>query len=151
MRECLTYDDVLLVPRMSEVVPTEVDTSTELAGLRLQIPLLSSAMDTVTESGMMVAMHRAGGVGILHKNMAPGRQREQVKQARDKLVAEGVEAMVPYKGPAANILHQLIGGLRSGMGYVGARNLSELRQRARFVRVTAAGIKENGVHDVKMT
>ncbi len=75
----LTYDDVLLVPGASDVVPAEVDTSTLLTrGIRLAIPLVSSAMDTVTEARMAIAMARAGGVGILHRNLAAEEQAGQV-------------------------------------------------------------------------
>jgi IMP dehydrogenase len=78
--EGLTYDDVLLVPARSAVMPREVDTSTRLSrGIRLNIPLLSAAMDTVTESDMAIAMARMGGVGVLHKNMGIARQAEQVR------------------------------------------------------------------------
>jgi IMP dehydrogenase len=75
----LTYDDVLLVPGASDIVPTEVDTSTRLTrGIRLAIPLVSSAMDTVTESRMAIAMARAGGIGVLHRNLAAEDQAGQV-------------------------------------------------------------------------
>ncbi|MQA33735.1 IMP dehydrogenase [Modestobacter roseus] len=75
----LTYDDVLLVPGPSDIVPTDVDTSTRLTrGIRLAIPLVSSAMDTVTESRMAIAMARAGGIGILHRNLAAEDQAGQV-------------------------------------------------------------------------
>ncbi|SDN61972.1 IMP dehydrogenase [Klenkia soli] len=75
----LTYDDVLLVPGASDVVPAEVDTSSLLTrGIRLAIPLVSSAMDTVTEARMAIAMARAGGVGILHRNLAAEEQAGQV-------------------------------------------------------------------------
>ncbi len=69
----------------------------------------------------------------------------------EKLVPEGVEARVPYKGPASNVLHQIIGGLRAGMGYTGAPTLSQLHIRARFVRITGAGLRESHVHDVTVT
>lgn len=68
-----------------------------------------------------------------------------------KLVAEGVEAHTLYKGDLAPVLYQLVGGLRSGMGYLGAANLSELRENAQFVEITPAGLKESHVHDVDMT
>lgn len=65
-----------------------------------------------------------------------------------KLVAEGIEGRVPYKGPAVNIIHQLIGGVRASMGYTGSTSIEDLRTRARFVRITNAGIRESHVHDV---
>jgi IMP dehydrogenase len=69
----------------------------------------------------------------------------------DKLVPEGVEGRVPYKGPMVNIIHQLMGGLRSGMGYTGSPDLDTLRAKAEFVRITSAGIRESHVHDVTVT
>ncbi len=68
----------------------------------------------------------------------------------EKLVPEGVEGQVPYRGPLANVAHQLVGGLRAGMGYCGARTIAEL-QKAQLVRITAAGLKESHPHDVQMT
>jgi IMP dehydrogenase len=65
-----------------------------------------------------------------------------------KLVPEGIEGRVPYKGPAVNIIHQLIGGVRASMGYTGSATLEDLRTRTRFVRITNAGIRESHVHDV---
>ena len=67
--EALTFDDVLVVPGWSEVLPTEVDTSTSLAGIELAVPLMSAAMDTVTESPLAIAIARAGGIGVLHRNL----------------------------------------------------------------------------------
>ena len=64
---------------------------------------------------------------------------------------EGVEARVPYRGPIGRVIEQLLGGLRAGMGYLGAANLSELRQKARFRRVTSFGLRESHVHDVTIT
>jgi len=69
----------------------------------------------------------------------------------NKLVAEGIEGMVPYKGPLKDYIYQLIGGLRSGMGYVGAQNLLLLKQNAEFVEITSAGLKESHPHDVRIT
>jgi IMP dehydrogenase len=68
-----------------------------------------------------------------------------------KLGPEGIEGMVPSRGPLADQLYQLVGGIRSGMGYVGAKGLEELRSKARFVRITAGGLKESHVHDVVIT
>ncbi len=68
-----------------------------------------------------------------------------------KLVPEGIEGRVPFKGPVANILHQLVGGLRAAMGYVGAKDLGEMRAKARFVKISSAGLRESHVHDVAIT
>jgi len=68
-----------------------------------------------------------------------------------KLVPEGIEGKVPYRGPLANVIYQLLGGLRSGMGYVGAASIEELQQKAQFVRISAAGLRESHVHDVIIT
>ena len=81
--EGLTFDDVLVVPRYSEVLPRDVNTSVQLTRkLRLNIPIMSAAMDTVTESGMSIAMAREGGIGIIHKNMTIARQAEEVKKVK---------------------------------------------------------------------
>ena len=68
-----------------------------------------------------------------------------------KLVPEGIEGQVAYKGPVATVLHQLAGGLRAAMGYVGAADLAEFRDKARFIRITNAGLRESHVHDVTIT
>ena len=68
-----------------------------------------------------------------------------------KLVPEGVEGQVPYRGPVGAIVHQLAGGLRAAMGYVGAATIAEFQAKARFVRITSAGLRESHVHDVAIT
>jgi IMP dehydrogenase len=68
-----------------------------------------------------------------------------------KLVPEGIEGQVPYKGPVANVVHQLVGGLRAAMGYVGAKDLAEFHHKAEFVRISSAGLRESHVHDVTIT
>jgi IMP dehydrogenase len=68
-----------------------------------------------------------------------------------KLVPEGIEGQVPYKGPVDAVLHQLVGGLRSSMGYLGARTLSDFQDRAQFVRISAAGMRESHAHGVLIT
>ena len=67
-----------------------------------------------------------------------------------KLVPEGIEGMVPYRGPVRNTLHQLMGGLRSSMGYCGCRTIGEFGERTEFTQVTAAGIRENHPHEVRI-
>jgi IMP dehydrogenase len=67
------------------------------------------------------------------------------------LVPEGIEGQTPFKGPIAPVLHQLVGGLRAAMGYVGAPDILEFQKRARFVRITGAGLRESHVHDVMIT
>ncbi len=68
-----------------------------------------------------------------------------------KLVPEGIEGRVPYRGTVAMMVHQLVGGLRSGMGYVGCGSIEEMQQKARFIRISGAGLKESHVHDVTIT
>jgi IMP dehydrogenase len=68
-----------------------------------------------------------------------------------KLVPEGIEGRVPYKGSISPILHQLVGGVRASMGYVGAPTIPEMQKRAKFVKITNAGLKESHVHDVAIT
>ncbi|MGH7058283.1 MAG: IMP dehydrogenase, partial [Acetobacteraceae bacterium] len=70
---------------------------------------------------------------------------------RGKLVPEGIEGRVPYKGAVSAIIHQLLGGLRASMGYTGSPDIGTMRSRAEFVRVTAAGMRESHVHDVTIT
>jgi len=68
-----------------------------------------------------------------------------------KLVPEGIEGRVPYRGSVAMIVYQMVGGLRSGMGYCGCQTLTDLQQRGRFVRISSAGLRESHVHDVMIT
>jgi IMP dehydrogenase len=75
----------------------------------------------------------------------------QMDVAADKLVPEGIEGRVPYKGPLSGVLHQLIGGLRSSMGYMGCDTIARFREEARFVRITGAGVRESHAHDVQIT
>lgn len=76
---------------------------------------------------------------------------QDAKAGAEKLVPEGIEGRVPYKGPMGNIVHQMMGGLRSSMGYTGSATVNDLRQNAKFVKITAAGMSESHVHDVTIT
>jgi IMP dehydrogenase len=91
-----------------------------------------------------------GSVAAMARGSADRYFQQEIKDTL-KLVPEGVEGQVPYKGPAANVLHQLAGGLRAAMGYVGARNIGELQEKAEFIRVSGAGLRESHVHDVTIT
>jgi len=90
-----------------------------------------------------------GSLGAMEQG-ARDRYGQEGVESR-KLVPEGVEGRVPYKGPLAQSVHQLVGGLRSGMGYCGCKNIEELRKKARFMRITPAGLRESHVHDVIVT
>jgi IMP dehydrogenase len=91
-----------------------------------------------------------GSVGAMARGSADRYFQQEVKDSL-KLVPEGIEGQVPYKGPVSAVLHQLVGGLRAAMGYVGAADLAELRERVQFIRITSAGMRESHVHDVMIT
>jgi len=91
-----------------------------------------------------------GSVAAMARGSADRYFQQDIKDNL-KLVPEGVEGQVPFKGPLSNVLHQLAGGLRAAMGYVGARDLKELREKAQFVRISGAGARESHVHDVAIT
>ena len=91
-----------------------------------------------------------GSVGAMARGSADRYFQAEVRDTL-KLVPEGIEGQVPYKGPVGGVLHQLVGGLRAAMGYVGAANLEELRNRATFVRISNAGLRESHTHDVTIT
>ena len=113
-----------------------------LAGTR------ESPGQTVHSQGRRFKTYRGmGSLGAMRK----GAGDRYGQNSSGKLVPEGVEARVPYKGPISDVIFQLMGGLRSGMGYVGATDLEALRRDARFVRITAGGLRESHVHDVVLT
>ena len=91
-----------------------------------------------------------GSIGAMARGSADRYFQAEVRDQL-KLVPEGIEGQVPYKGPVAGVLHQLAGGLRAAMGYVGAADLGEFRDKARFVRISAAELRESHVHDVTIT
>lgn len=91
-----------------------------------------------------------GSVGAMARGSADRYFQDDVKDTL-KLVPEGVEGQVPYKGPSAAVLHQLVGGLRASMGYTGSRTISEMHEKAQFVQITNSGLAESHVHDVTIT
>jgi IMP dehydrogenase len=91
-----------------------------------------------------------GSVGAMAKGSADRYFQQDIKDQL-KLVPEGIEGQVPFKGPAKDIIHQLIGGVKASMGYVGAGTIPEFQKKARFVRITGAGLRESHVHDVTIT
>ncbi len=91
-----------------------------------------------------------GSVGAMARGSADRYFQQDIKDQL-KLVPEGIEGQVPFKGSARDVIHQLVGGVKAAMGYTGARSLDELRAKARFVRITGAGLKESHVHDVTIT
>ncbi len=99
--------------------------------------------------GAMQSRMSAGGQAS--KSYSKDRYFQDDVLSDDKLVPQGVEAQVPYRGPLANVAHQLVGGLRASMGFVGAHDVPALKERGRFVRITAAGLKESHPHDITVT
>jgi len=91
-----------------------------------------------------------GSLGAMARGSADRYFQKEVEDAL-KLVPEGIEGQTPYKGPIGPVIHQLVGGLRAAMGYLGAKDIESFQQRARFIRVTGAGLRESHVHDVMIT
>jgi len=91
-----------------------------------------------------------GSLGAMSRGSADRYFQQDIKDSM-KLVPEGIEGQVPYKGPVRDVVHQLVGGVKAAMGYTGSRTIAELQQRARFVRITGAGLSESHVHDVAIT
>ncbi len=104
--------------------------------------------ETILYQGRTFKTYR--GMGSMGA-MAQGSSDRYAQEASGKLVPERIEGRVPYKGPLADLVYQLIGGLRAGMGYCGCGTIAELQERARFLRVTSAGLRESHVHDVLIT
>jgi IMP dehydrogenase len=113
--------------------------------------------EVVFVSGKQFKQYR--GMGSLAAMQSRGEAKSYSKDryfqddvlSDDKLVPEGIEGQVPYRGKLSVVAHQLIGGLRAAMGYSGASTIPELHSRGRFVRITAAGLKESHPHDIQMT
>ena len=107
--------------------------------------------EMVLYQGRSYKMYRGMGSIEAMKIGSKDRYGQDDIEAEMKLVPEGIEGRVPYKGPISSSIYQLLGGLRSGMGYVGCRTLKELKEKSRFTRITSAGLRESHVHDVIIT
>ena len=107
--------------------------------------------DTFLYHGRAYKSYRGmGSLGAMSRGSADRYFQQDIKDSM-KLVPEGIEGQVPYKGPVRDVVHQLVGGVKAAMGYTGSRSISELQQRAQFVRITGAGLSESHVHDVAIT
>jgi IMP dehydrogenase len=107
--------------------------------------------ETILYQGRSYKVYRGmGSLGAMREGSRDRYAQDEIVEP-GKLVPEGIEGKVPYRGSIAASVHQLIGGLRAGMGYLGCRNLAELREKARMVRITSAGLRESHVHDVIIT
>ena len=91
-----------------------------------------------------------GSVGAMSRGSADRYFQAEVRDQL-KLVPEGIEGQVPYKGPLGSVVHQLVGGIRAAMGYVGAKTIPDLQERGKFVRISSAGMRESHAHDVTIT
>jgi IMP dehydrogenase len=107
--------------------------------------------ETVLYQGRSYKAYRGMGSLAAMKDGAADRYFQDADANIEKLVPEGIEGRVPYKGPVGAVIHQLMGGLRAAMGYVGCATIDEMRTRAEFVEITSAGIRESHVHDVEIT
>jgi IMP dehydrogenase len=107
--------------------------------------------EMVLYQGRSYKMYRGMGSVEAMKNGSKDRYGQEDIELEMKLVPEGIEGRVPYKGPISSSIYQLLGGLRAGMGYLGCRSLKELKEKSRFTRITPAGLREGHVHDVIIT
>ena len=111
--------------------------------------LVESPGQTIIYKGRSFKAYR--GMGSLGAMVAGSKDRYGQEGANDKLVPEGVEGRVPFRGPLSDFVYQLVGGLKAGMGYCGTKTIEELHARARFIKVTAAAVRESHPHDIAIT
>ena len=119
IKDSLTFDDVSLVPQYSSVLPSETDTFSKLCdNLNLQIPLMSSAMDTITESKMAIAISKLGGIGVIHRNLSIEKQVMEIKKVKKNNYLVGA-AIGVRAAPAARAGRRVPAGGRTGNGSLG--------------------------------
>ena len=104
--------------------------------------------ETILFQGRTYKVYRGMGSIEAMKEGSKDRYFQEEVEMEKKLVPEGIVGRVPYRGPLADTIYQLVGGLRAGMGYLGCENIQELRMKAKFVQITPAGLRESHVHDV---
>lgn len=107
--------------------------------------------ETILYQGRTYKVYRGMGSLSAMSKGSKDRYGQMETSEEDKLVPEGIEGKVPYKGSASGVVHQLVGGLKAGMGYLGARNIEELQYKAKYVQITSQGLRESHVHDVSIT
>jgi IMP dehydrogenase len=108
--------------------------------------------ETVLYQGRTYKVYRGmGSLGAMQLRAGRERYFQDPESDLDKMVPEGIEGRVPYKGSLAALVYQLVGGLRAGMGYCGCKTIEDLRTKAQFIRLTQAGLRESHVHDVFIT
>jgi IMP dehydrogenase len=107
--------------------------------------------ETILFQGRSYKVYRGMGSTEAMQKGSKDRYYQTEQEADDKLVPEGIVGRVPYRGSLRANLHQLVGGLKAGMGYVGCRTIADLREKAHFIKITAAGLRESHVHDVIIT
>ena len=107
--------------------------------------------ESILAEGRRFKMIRGMGSLSAMQDGSADRYFQDGEMASKKFVPEGIEGRVPYKGPVSDVLYQMVGGLRSGMGYSGTQTIDALRTEAEFVRITAAGLRESHPHDVTIT
>jgi IMP dehydrogenase len=139
-REALTFDDVLLRPGRSEVLPAETDISTRLTrAISLNLPILSAAMDTVTESRLAIAMAQAGGIGVIHRNLDPEQQAEEVRQVKKFESGMVVIPVVKGAGKGGQVVGRLVGILTNRDVRFASnpdQTVAELMTRDNLIRAT---------------
>ncbi len=158
IKECCSVADEYGVPVIADGGIKYSGDITKAIAAGAQVVMIGSLFAGTDESPGEIILYQGrsykvyrgmGSLGAMSQGARDRYGQEGVE--KPKLVPEGVEGRVPYKGPLSQSIHQLIGGLRSGMGYCGCRTLEELRKKAKFVRITNAGFRESHVHDVIIT
>ena len=157
IKEALTFDDVTLMPKYSEILPSEVDTSIKLTNyLKLDIPLLSSAMDTVTESKMAIAIAKMGGIGIIHRNLEIKKQILEIKKVKKQklLVGAAVGAGPSELKRAESILREktdMIVVASGGTQYTGITTTQWEQSQNMKQERSQQSERASGTHQMRMT